>query len=93
MFRFWKIDFAFLIEIVRRVLCEWKRGIFAFEKNDRKGIVTVPDRKKIHKHPSNSGTYQMDQFRESHINCQDLETNSRNLKHFVYPKTQTTAFL
>ena len=32
VFRFWKIDFAFLIEIVRRVLCEWKRGIFAFEK-------------------------------------------------------------
>ena len=71
-FRFWKTDFVFLIEVVHRVLCEWKRRIFVSEKKDIKGIVRVPDRKKIQKHSSNSGTYQMDPFREGHINCREF---------------------
>ena len=32
----------------------------------------MPDRKKIQKHSINSGTYQMDQLREGHINCQEF---------------------
>ncbi|KAI4565022.1 hypothetical protein MJG53_016034 [Ovis ammon polii x Ovis aries] len=36
LMRFWKIDFEFLLEVIHRVLCEWKRGIFASEKMTEK---------------------------------------------------------
>ena len=46
-----------------------KEESLLLKKKDIKGIDRVPDRKKIQKHSSNSGIYQMDPFREGHINC------------------------